>query len=115
MRQLTLAMVNFDKHHKVARRAAFLAELDQVVPRRDLCAMIEPIYPKPSNGRLPIGLERQQFSIWQRREFSYDLSKAARCGVVGPGRVRRRLSEGQRAHQIVPTREDRARSGGNGR
>lgn len=58
MRQLTLATANFDKHGKQTRRAKFLAEMDLVVPWRELCAVIEPYYPKPGNGRPPIGLER---------------------------------------------------------
>lgn len=58
MRQLTLATVNFDKHGKVTRRAAFLIEMDNVVPWQELCAIIEPFYPKPGNGRPPIGLRR---------------------------------------------------------
>jgi IS5 family transposase len=58
MRQLTLATTGFDRHAKTTRRAAFLAEMDQVVPWRDLCVLIEPVYPKPGNGRPPIGLER---------------------------------------------------------
>ena len=58
MRQSTLATVNFDKHRKQTRRAAFLAEMDQVVPWQELCAEIEPFYPKPGNGRPPVGLER---------------------------------------------------------
>jgi len=58
MRQLTLASVNFDKHGKLTRRAAFLAEMDKVVPWRELCALVEPFYPKAGHGRPPIGLER---------------------------------------------------------
>jgi transposase, IS5 family len=58
MRQATLASVSFDKHSKQTRRAKFLAEMDQVVPWRELCALIEPFYPKAGNGRPPIGLER---------------------------------------------------------
>ena len=58
MRQLTLATVSFDKHRKQTRRAAFLSEMDRVVPWRALCAEIEPFYPKRGNGRPPIGLER---------------------------------------------------------
>ena len=54
--QLTLAAVNFDKHNKQTRRAKFLAEMDQVVPWRELCAIIEPYYPMAGNGRPPIGL-----------------------------------------------------------
>ena len=58
MRQLTLASANFDKHSKQTRRAKFLAEMDRVVPWRELCAVIEPVYPRAGNGRPPIGLER---------------------------------------------------------
>ena len=58
MRQLTLATANFEKHGKLTRRAAFLADMERVVPWRELCAVVEPFYPKPGNGRPPIGLER---------------------------------------------------------
>src|SRR4029078_2974280 len=58
MRQLTLASASFDKHSKQTRRAKFLAEMDQVVPWRELCTVVEPIYPNVENGRSPIALER---------------------------------------------------------
>src|SRR3954452_24907983 len=58
MRQLTLASASFDKHSKQTRRAKFLAEMDQVVTWRELCAVVEPFYPRAGNGRPPIGLER---------------------------------------------------------
>ena len=58
MRQLTLATASFEKHSKLTRRAAFLAEMAQVVPWPELCAVIEPFYPKQGNGRPPVGLER---------------------------------------------------------
>jgi transposase, IS5 family len=32
--------------------------MEWVVPWRELCAVVEPVYPKPGNGRPPIGLER---------------------------------------------------------
>jgi IS5 family transposase len=32
--------------------------MEQVVPWRELCALIEPHYPKPGNGRPPVGVER---------------------------------------------------------
>jgi hypothetical protein len=50
MRQLTLASVNFDKHSKQTRRARFLAETEHVVPWRELCALIEPFYPRSGSG-----------------------------------------------------------------
>ena len=58
MKQMTLSAGGFDRHSKTTRRAAFLAEMDRVVPWSALCALIEPVYPKAGNGRPPIGLER---------------------------------------------------------
>ena len=59
MRQATLASATgFERYVKTTRRAAFLAEMEQVVPWRELCALIEPVYPKPGHGRPPVGLER---------------------------------------------------------
>lgn len=58
MRQATLATAGFERYSKPTRRAAFLAEMDRVVPWRSLCALIEPVYPKPGKGRSPVGLER---------------------------------------------------------
>ena len=58
MRQATLASVGFERYGKTTRRAAFLAEMEQAVPWPVLCGLIEPFYPKPGNGRPPIGLER---------------------------------------------------------
>src|SRR5260370_41041864 len=58
-KQRTLAMMTgFERYTKKTRRAAFLEEMDQVVPWAKLCALIEPHYPKPGNGRRPVGLER---------------------------------------------------------
>jgi IS5 family transposase len=58
MRQITFAAAGFERYAKTTRRAVFLAEMDQVVPWRRLCALISPYYPKPGNGRPPIPLER---------------------------------------------------------
>jgi len=58
MRQLTLASTGFERYAKTTRRAAFLAEMERVVPWSALCALIAPFYPKPGNGRPPIGIER---------------------------------------------------------
>ena|SRR5712692_6602469 len=58
MKQKTLATLGFDKYAKTTRRAVFLAEMERVVPWEPLCALIEPVYPKPGNGRPPVGLER---------------------------------------------------------
>ena len=58
MKQTSFSICGFDKYAKTTRRAAFLAQMDRVVPWAALCARIEPVYPKPSNGRPPVGLER---------------------------------------------------------
>src|SRR5580704_7902822 len=58
MKQLTLAMVGFERYTKPTPRAAFLAEMERIVPWSALCGLIAPFYPKPGNGRAPVGVER---------------------------------------------------------
>lgn len=63
MKQTTLAMAadqgaGFERYRKPTRREAFLAQMEAVVPWAELGALIEPHYPKPGNGRPPIGLQR---------------------------------------------------------
>jgi len=59
MKQRTLAMTTgFERYSKKTRRALFLEEMEQVVPWAELCALIEPFYPKAGNGRPPVGVER---------------------------------------------------------
>jgi len=58
MKQLTLATAGFKRYGKTTRRAVFLAEMERVVPWAVLCGLIEPAYPKPGNGRPPVGVER---------------------------------------------------------
>src|SRR2546427_5845333 len=59
MKQRTLAMMTgFEQYTRKTRRAIFLEEMEQVVPWRELCALVEPHYPKPGKGRRPVGVER---------------------------------------------------------
>jgi len=58
MKQQTFAAGDFERYRKPTRRQQFLAEMDKVVPWDQLCALIEPYYPKAGNGRPPVGLER---------------------------------------------------------
>ena len=63
MKQQTLAMaadqnVEFERYRKPTRRDQFLATMERVVPWEQLCEVIEPHYPKPGNGRPPVGLQR---------------------------------------------------------
>src|SRR4030095_12772654 len=58
-KQRTLAMMTgFERYTKKTRRAMFLEEMEQGVPWGKLCALIEPHYPKPGNGRRPKELEK---------------------------------------------------------
>ena len=72
MKQTTFANSGFERYTKPTRRAAFLAEMDRVVPWRDLGALIEPFYPKPGNGRPPKPLQ-QMLRIYFLQQW-FDLS-----------------------------------------
>jgi len=96
MRQATLATAGFDRYGKTTRRAAFLAEMDKVVPWQELCAVVDPFYPKPGNGRTPVGLERmlriyflqQWFNLSDpgAEEALYDSEAMRRFAAIDLGR-----------------------------
>jgi transposase, IS5 family len=58
MKQQTLR--GFEKFGKTTRRAKFLADMDRIIPWKELTAAVESVYPKGSEagGRPPIPLER---------------------------------------------------------
>jgi IS5 family transposase len=59
MRQKTFADCSFEMYRKPTRRELFLAEMNEIIPWRELSEVIEPFYPKPEGaGRPPIGIER---------------------------------------------------------
>jgi IS5 family transposase len=63
MKQQTLAMAadqnsGFEQFRKPTRRDEFLATMNTITPWAEMCAVIEPFYPKGVGGRPPIGLER---------------------------------------------------------
>jgi IS5 family transposase len=63
MKQQTLAAAadqnaGFEQYRRPTRRDVFLATMEEIVPWQELCAVIEPRYPKPGNGRPPVGLQR---------------------------------------------------------
>ena len=58
MAQTTLAsQASFERYTKKTRREKFLEEMEQIVPWRELEALVEPHYPKGENGRPPVGLK----------------------------------------------------------
>jgi len=71
MKQRTLATAGLDRYGKTTRRAAFLAEMEKVVPWAEFCALIAPVYPKPGNGRPPIGLERMLRIYFLKQWFNF--------------------------------------------
>ena len=59
MRQRTFAESGFERYRKQTRREIFLAEMEEIIPWRELSEVIEPFYPKAEGaGRPPIGVER---------------------------------------------------------
>ena len=63
MKQQTLALAadhsdSFARYRRPTRRDVFLATMERLVPWTELCAVIEPHYPKVGNGRPPVGLAR---------------------------------------------------------
>jgi transposase, IS5 family len=57
MVQLTLASQgSFERYRKQTKREKFLAEMDLVMPWRELESLIAPYYPKGESGRPPVGL-----------------------------------------------------------
>jgi IS5 family transposase len=63
MKQQTLAAAadqgaGFEQYRRPTKRDVFLTTMEQIVPWQELCAVIEPHYPKAGNGRPPVGLQR---------------------------------------------------------
>ena len=57
-RQASLASTGFERERALTRTEIQLAEMDEIIPWKEMCALIEPVYPKPEgSGRRPIGVE----------------------------------------------------------
>jgi len=56
--QRTFAELAWSQKGKVTRRERFLAEMNAVIPWKELIALIEPHYPKGDRGRPTLGLEK---------------------------------------------------------
>jgi IS5 family transposase len=50
-------VASFEKYGRKSKRELFLEQMNVVVPWSKLLSMVEPHYPKPGNGRPPVGLE----------------------------------------------------------
>ena len=80
-------MTGFERYTKKTRRAVFLEEMEQVVPWGELCALIDPYYPKAGKGRPPVGVERMLRIYFLQQWFQ----------PVGPGRGRSAVRLGRDA------------------
>jgi IS5 family transposase len=96
MKQQTLAMAadqseRFERYRRPTRRGEFLATRNHIVPWAELCAVIEPHYPKAGNGRPPVGLSRMLRMYFVQHGFNLadeaceeallDSVALRRCGV----------------------------------
>lgn len=55
---MSFAAAGFARFARTTKRAAFLSEMDSIVPWDRLCAVVEPHYPTGEGGRPAIALER---------------------------------------------------------
>lgn len=74
--QATFADSGFEAYRKTTRREQFLSQMDRVIPWAQLCALVEPVYPKGEGpGRPTVGLERMLRTYFL--QHWYDLSDPA--------------------------------------
>ena len=81
MKQQTLT--GFEKYGKTTRRAQFLADMERIIPWRELSAAIEPVYPKVSEagGRPPIPLERMLRIYFLQLWFNLCVANSQHNGI----------------------------------
>src|SRR6201986_5452130 len=70
MKQLTLAAVGFERYAKTTRRGRCRARVGRGVPGSAWCALVEPFYPKPGNGRPPVGVDRMLHIYFLQQWFN---------------------------------------------
>ena len=75
----------FERYSKKTRWAAFLEEMEKVVPWSELCSLVEPHYPRAGNGRRPVGIERM-LRIYSLQQW-FNLSDPAVEEALLTGRV----------------------------
>lgn len=97
MRQTSFVEGSFKEYHKATREERFLSEMDQIIPWKELAAVIEPHYPKPKGaGRRPVGVERMLRIYFMQHWFNlsdpgaeealYDVEAMRRFAGIDLGR-----------------------------
>src|SRR5471030_475454 len=101
MKQASLAeQPGFQRYSKKTRRALFLEEMEQVVPWKELCSLVDPHYPKAGNGRRPVGVERMLRVYFLQQWFS--LSDPAVEEALYDSPLMRRFAQIDLGNEPVP-------------
>src|ERR671925_2128892 len=98
--QRTFASVAWSQKGKVTRRERFLAEMDAVIPWERLIALIEPHYPKPGNGRQPLGVEKMLRIYFMQQWFN--LSDPQAEDSIYDSESMRRFARVELGQDVVP-------------
>jgi len=99
-KQQTFAGLAWQNKGKKTRRERFLAEMNAIIPWRELLDLIEPHYPKAGNGRPPLGLEKMLriyfLQIW------FNLSDPAAEEAIYDSESMRRFARIELSEDKVP-------------
>src|SRR5260370_36519889 len=98
--QGTFAGLAGSKRGKVTRREQFLAEMDRVIPWKQLLAVIEPYYPKAGKGRQPLGLEKMLRIYFLQQWFN--LSDPQAEDAIYDSESMRRFAGVELSEDVVP-------------
>jgi len=98
--QRTFASLAWSRKAKVTRRERFLAEMDAVIPWSRLLALIEPHYPKPGQGRRPLGLETMLRIYFLQQWFN--LSDPQAKDAIYDSESMRRFARVELGDDVVP-------------
>jgi IS5 family transposase len=98
--QRTFAGLAWSQKGKVTRREQFLAEMDRVIPWKQLLAVIEPYYPKAGQGRQPLGLEKMLRIYFLQQWFN--LSDPQAEDAIYDSESMRRFAGVELSEDVVP-------------
>ena len=101
MRQGSLSVDGFEKYRKQTRKEKFLAEMEQIIPWKELTAVIAPFYPTPKGaGRKPKGIERMLRIYFMQHWFA--LSDPGAEEALYDSRVMRAFAQIDLGEEPVP-------------
>src|SRR6266567_945950 len=98
--QRTFAGLAWSQKGKVTRREQFLAEMDRVIPWKQLLAVLEPCYPKAGQGRQPLGLEKMLRIYFLQQWFN--LSDPQAEDAIYDSESMRRFARVELGDEVVP-------------